>query len=125
MVADDRRYTKSHEWVMVDGDVATVGVTEYAASELGDVVFLDLPEAGTEITAGDAVGTIETVKAVEDLYTPISGEVTEVNAAVVDHPELVNSDPLDAGWLIRVRLLEPGEVDALLSAGAYEALLGG
>ncbi len=125
MVADDRRYTKSHEWVMVDGDVATVGVTEYAASELGDVVFLDLPEAGTEITAGDAVGTIETVKAVEDLYTPVSGEVTEVNSAVVDHPELVNNDPLDAGWLVKVKLVEPGELDGLLSASAYEALLGG
>jgi glycine cleavage system H protein len=125
MVADDRRYTKSHEWVMVDGGVATVGVTEYAASELGDVVFLDLPEPGTEITAGDAVGTIETVKAVEDLYSPVSGEVTEINNAVVDHPELVNNDPLDAGWLMRVRLIEPGEVDGLLSAGAYESLLGG
>jgi len=125
MVADDRKYTKSHEWVMVDGDTATVGVTEYAASELGDVVYLDLPEPGTEITAGDAVGTIETVKAVEDLYTPVSGEVLEINAAVVDHPELVNNDPLDAGWLVKVRLHEPGEVDGLLSAGAYEALLGG
>ncbi len=125
MVADDRKYTKSHEWVMVDGETATVGVTEYAASELGDVVFLDLPEAGTEINAGEAVGTIETVKAVEDLYTPVSGEVVEVNQAVVDHPELVNNDPLEAGWLLRIKLAEPGELGQLLSAGAYEALLGG
>ncbi len=125
MVADDRRYTKSHEWVMVDGDVATVGVTEYAAHELGDVVFLDLPESGAEVARGDAVGTIETVKAVEDLFTPVSGEVLEANQAVVDSPELVNNDPLEAGWLIRVRLTSPAELDELLSAGEYEALLGG
>jgi len=125
MVADDRRYTKSHEWVMVDGDVATVGVTEYAAHELGDVVFLDLPETGNEVARGDAVGTIETVKAVEDLYTPVSGEVVETNQAVVDSPELVNNDPLDAGWLIRVRLSDTAELDQLLSAAEYDALLGG
>jgi glycine cleavage system H protein len=125
MVADDRKYTKSHEWVMIDGDVATVGVTEYAAAELGDVVFLDLPEPGVEISRGEPVGTIETVKAVEDLYTPVTGEVLDVNQAVVDGPELVNNDPLDAGWLIKVRLGEPEEVDALLTAAEYDALLGG
>ena len=125
MVADDRKYTKSHEWVMIDGDVATVGVTEYAAAELGDVVFLDLPEPGVEISRGEPVGTIETVKAVEDLYTPVTGEVLDVNQAVVDTPELVNNDPLDAGWLIKVRLGEPEEVDALLTAAEYDALLGG
>ncbi len=125
MVADDRKYTKSHEWVMVEGDTATVGVTEYAAHELGDVVFLDLPEVGREVNKGEPVGTIETVKAVEDLYTPISGEVVEVNQAVVDSPELVNNDPLDSGWLIKVKLADAGELDALLSPGAYEALLGG
>ncbi len=123
MVADDRKYTKSHEWVMVEGSVATVGVTEYAAHELGDVVFLDLPEVGNEVARGEAVGTIETVKAVEDLFTPISGEVVETNQAVVDSPELVNNDPLDAGWLIRVRLSDAGELNQLLSAAEYEELL--
>lgn len=125
MVADDRKYTKSHEWVMVEGDVATVGVTEYAASELGDVVFLDLPEPGTEINLGEPVGTIETVKAVEDLYSPVSGEVLEVNQTVIDAPEIVNNDPLEAGWLMKVRLAGRGELDDLLSAAEYESLLGG
>jgi len=125
MVADDRKYTKSHEWVMVEGDVATVGVTEYAAAELGDVVFLDLPEPGSEIIHGEPIGTIETVKAVEDLYSPVSGEVLEVNQAVVDTPELVNNDPLEAGWLMKVRLAGRGELDDLLSAAEYETLLGG
>lgn len=125
MVADDRKYTKSHEWVLVEGDVATIGVTEYAAHELGDVVFLDLPEAGSEATKGEPVGTIETVKAVEDLYTPVSGEVIDINQAVIDSPELVNNDPLDAGWLLKVRLTERSELDDLLSAPEYEALLGG
>jgi len=125
MVADDRKYTKSHEWVMVEGDVATVGVTEYAASELGDVVFLDLPEPGSEINLGEPVGTIETVKAVEDLYSPVSGEVLEVNQAVIDSPEIVNNDPLEAGWLMKVRLAGRSELDDLLSAAEYETLLGG
>jgi len=125
MAADDRKYTKEHEWVMVEGDVATVGVTDYAATELGDVVFLELPEAGSPVTQGDAVGTIETVKSVEDLYSPVTGEVTEVNDAVLDAPETVNASPMEGGWLFKVRLDESGEPDDLLSADEYQALIGG
>ena len=125
MVTDDRKYTDEHEWVQVEGDVGTVGVTEYAAGELGDVVFVELPEVGSEVNLGDAVGTIESVKAVADLYTPVSGEVIEVNEAIVDSPELVNNDPLDGGWMFKVRLADTSELDRLLDAAAYEALLGG
>jgi glycine cleavage system H protein len=125
MVPDDRKYSNEHEWVLVEGDTGTVGITEYAASELGDIVFVELPEAGSEFNQGDTVGTIESVKAVEDLYVPISGEIVEVNAAVVDSPELVNKDALDEGWLLKIRLADPGELENLLSARDYEALLGG
>lgn len=125
MAADDRKYTKEHEWVMIEGDVATVGVTDYAAGELGDVVFLELPEAGSPVTQGDAVGTIETVKSVEDLYSPVTGEVTEVNEAVLDAPETVNAAPMDAGWLFKVRLGDEAGLDELLSADEYQALIGG
>lgn len=125
MVADDRKYTQEHEWVMVEGDVATVGVTEYAASEMGDVVFLELPEPGDAVGQGDAVGTIETVKSVEDLFSPLSGEVSEVNDAVLDAPELMNQDPLDAGWLYKMKVSDPSQVEKLLSAKDYDALIGG
>ncbi len=124
MVADDRKYSQEHEWVQTDGDIATVGVTEYAASELGDVVFVELPEVGSEVNMGEAVGTIESVKAVADLFSPVSGEVVEVNEAVVDSPELVNSDPLEGGWLLKIRLVDSAELDQLLSAADYQALLG-
>ncbi len=125
MVADDRRYTQEHEWILVEGDTGTVGVTEYAASELGDIVFVELPEPGTEVNLGEAVGTIESVKAVADLYTPVSGEVVEVNQEVAERPELVGSDPLDEGWLMRIRLADPAELERLMSASEYEAMLGG
>ncbi len=125
MVADDRKYTKEHEWVQVEGGTGTVGVTEYAAHELGDVVFLELPEVGTTLVQGDVVGTIETVKSVEDFYSPVSGEVVEVNEAVLDAPELVNKEPLDGGWLMKISLSDAGEMDNLLSAADYEALIGG
>ena len=125
MAADDRKYTKEHEWVMVEGDVATVGVTDYAASELGDVVFLELPEAGSPVTQGDAVGTIETVKSVEDLYSPVTGEVIEVNEDVLDAPETVNASPMDGGWLFKVRLDGDADLDELLTADEYQALIGG
>jgi glycine cleavage system H protein len=124
MVAEDRKYTKDHEWIIVEGEHGTIGVTEYAAAELGDVVFLDLPEVGAPVTRGESIGTIETVKAVEDLFSPVSGEVVEVNGAVVEKPELVNNDPLEAGWLIKVRLSDPDELSELLSAAEYDELLG-
>lgn len=124
MVADDRKYTQEHEWILVEGEIGTVGVTEYAANELGDIVFVELPEPGSEVNMGESVGTIESVKAVADLYTPVSGEVIEVNAAVSERPELVNSDPLDEGWLLRIKLAEPGELDRLMSPAEYEAMLG-
>ena len=125
MVPDDRKYTQEHEWVMIEGDVATIGVTDFAAGELGDVVFVELPEAGSEFSQGDTVGTIESVKAVADLYLPVSGEIIAVNDAVVDSPELVNSDPMDEGWMIKVRLNDMTEIDQLMDAAAYGALLGG
>lgn len=125
MVPDDRKYTQEHEWIQVDGDTATVGVTDYAANELGDIVFVELPETGEEFSQGDTVGTIESVKAVADLYLPVSGEVIAVNDAVVDSPELVNNNPLDEGWLLKVRLADTGELDSLLEAGAYQDLIGG
>lgn len=125
MVPDDRKYTQEHEWVMIEGDVATIGVTDFAAGELGDVVFVELPETGSEFSQGDTVGTIESVKAVADLYLPVSGEIIAVNDAVVDSPELVNSDPMDEGWMIKVRLNDMTEIDQLMDAAAYGALLGG
>jgi glycine cleavage system H protein len=109
----------------MEGDVGTIGVTEYAAGELGDVVYVDLPEVGAEFNLGDAVGTIESVKAVADLFTPVSGEIVEVNEEVADNPELVNNDPTDTAWLFKIRLADPSELERLLSAKKYEALLGG
>jgi glycine cleavage system H protein len=125
MVPDDRKYTQEHEWVQIDGDTGTVGVTEYAANELGDVVFVELPEVGSEFSQGDTVGTIESVKAVADLYLPVSGEVVAVNEAVVDSPELVNNDAMDEGWLFKVKLSEIAELEQLLDAAGYSELTGG
>jgi glycine cleavage system H protein len=125
MTSDDRIYSKEHEWVMIEGNVATVGVTEYAASELGDVVFIELPEPGSQAGQGDAIGTIETVKSVEDLYCPLTGEILEINEAVLDAPELVNESPLDDGWLFKLQFTDQGEVDTLLSAADYDAMIGG
>ena len=125
MVPDDRKYTQEHEWVQIEGDLGTVGVTDFAANELGEVVFVELPETGSEFSQGDTVGTNESVKAVADLFLPVSGEIVEINDAVVDGPELVNKDPLDDGWLFRVRLSDPSELDQLLDAAAYNALTGG
>jgi glycine cleavage system H protein len=125
MVADDRKYTEEHEWVLVEGDIGTVGVTEYAASELGDVVFVELPEVGSDVNMGDAVGTIESVKAVADLYAPVSGEILEVNEVIVESPELVNTDPVDSGWMFKIRLADSSELERLLDAKAYEGLIGG
>jgi glycine cleavage system H protein len=125
MVPDDRKYTPEHEWILIEDGVGTIGVTDFAASELGDVVFVELPESGSEFSQGDTVGTIESVKAVADLFLPVSGEIVEINEAVVDNPEIVNSDPMDEGWLMKVRLSEPTEIEQLLDAAAYGELLGG
>jgi len=122
MVPADLRYTKDHEWVRVDGDTATIGVTEFAAHELGDVVFVDLPAVGKVVEQAATFGVVESVKAVSDLYAPVSGEVVAVNGDLAGNPELVNSDPFGAGWMIRVRLADASQVPGLLDAAAYAQL---
>ena len=122
MAPANLRYTKDHEWVKVDGDVATIGVTDFAANQLGDVVFVDLPSSGKTVEQFATFGVVESVKAVSDLYAPVSGEVVEVNPDLAGTPELVNSDPFGAGWMIKVRLGDAGQVDGLLDAAAYDRL---
>jgi glycine cleavage system H protein len=117
------RYTEEHEWISAKGDTATVGISDYAQHELGDVVFVELPAAGTKITAGKTFGSVESVKAVSEIYAPVSGEVTEVNAELQNKPETINSDPHGAGWLIKVKLANPAEVNSLMDATAYEAYI--
>jgi glycine cleavage system H protein len=119
----DLRYTKEHEWVRVEGDRGSVGVSDYAQDQLGDIVYLDLPAAGATLTQFGKMGEIESVKAVSDLYSPIGGEVVEVNQEAVDSPELVNNDAYGRGWLIKVRLSDTSELDKLLSAEAYDELI--
>ncbi len=119
-IPGDLQYTKTHEWVRREGDTATVGITDHAQDELGDVVFIELPEEGASFGAGDAFGTIESVKAVSDLYAPVGGEVVEVNEALNDNPEKVNEDPYGEGWMIKLRISEEGE---LLSAEEYEKVV--
>ena len=119
-VPEELQYTKTHEWVRREDDVATVGITEHAQDELGDVVFIEVPERGASFGAGDAFGTVESVKAVSDLYAPVGGEVVEVNEALNDSPEKINEEPYGDGWIIRLRVSEEAD---LLSAGDYEKLL--
>ena len=125
MVPSELRYTKDHEWVRVDGDEAVVGVTRFAADQLGDVVFVELPAVGRTLATAATFGVVESVKAVSDLYAPVSGEVLGVNDALAASPELVNTDPYGDGWMIRVRLASPAELDGLLDPGAYERLTAG
>ena len=117
----DLKYTPDHEWVSADGDVATVGISSFAQEQLGDVVFVDLPDAGKTMASGDEAAVIESVKAASELYAPVSGEVVEVNSALNDAPELVNSDPTGEGWFIKIRLSDAGELDALMDEAAYTA----
>lgn len=117
------RYTKEHEWVDVQGGVAAIGITDYAQHELGDVVFVELPKVGAKLETGKMFGTVESVKAVSDIYAPASGEVTEANEALHDTPEKINSDPHGAGWLIKVKLSNPAEISGLMDAAAYEAYI--
>jgi glycine cleavage system H protein len=123
MVPPELRYTKDHEWVRVDGDEATVGITEYAASELGDIVFVELPDPGKSLAQFATFGVVESVKAVSDLFAPVSGEVVATNDALAGSPELVNGEPYGGGWMIRVHLADPMEADGLLDAAAYDALI--
>ena len=116
----DRRYSKEHEWVQVDGDTGTVGITDYAQDQLGDIVFVELPAAGTSVKYMEKFGEIESVKAVSELFSPVSGEVTEINAALADNPERVNDSPYDEGWMAKVRLGDPSELDKLMTAEQYD-----
>jgi len=121
MYPADFRYSKDHEWVKVEGGTGTVGITDYAQSELGDVVFVDLPKVGTQLKAGQSLGTIESVKAVSEVYSPVSGEVTAVNDGLANSPEKVNQEPHAGGWLIKLKLSDPSEASALMDSAAYTA----
>ena len=121
-MAQDLRYTKEHEWVRVEGDLAIVGITDYAAHQLGDIVFVELPEVGRSVSQFGAVGVIESVKAVSDLFAPISGEVEDTNSELAAGPELVNSDPFGKGWMLRIRMSDATQLEGLLDKDAYEEL---
>ena len=123
-IPDDLRYTEEHEYVRKSGDVVEVGITDYAQGELGDVVYVELPAAGTKLGKHDVFGTIEAVKAVSELFSPIAGEVTEINSRLDQEPALVNSDPYGAGWMIRIKPDDPAAVDSLLDAAAYTSRIG-
>ncbi len=122
-VPTDLAYTNEHEWVKVDGNIATVGITDYAQGELGDIVFVELPSEGDETRQNEAFGTIEAVKAVSELFAPVSGKVVEVNSALEDAPETINSDPYGDGWMLKIELADKSELDSLLSAADYEKLI--
>lgn len=117
------RYTKEHEWISVDGDTGTIGITDHAQSELGDVVYVELPAVGDALTANESFGTIESVKAVSELYAPVTGEVTEVHEGLVDRPEMVNEDPHEGAWMIKIKIADPAAVDDLMSASDYQSFL--
>jgi glycine cleavage system H protein len=121
---ENLKYTKDHEWIRVEGGTGTIGITDYAQSELGDIVFVELPAKGKQISAGASFGTIEAVKAVSELLAPVSGEVLEVNPALVKNAELVNKEPYAGGWMVKVKVANPGEVSGLMDANAYKKLTG-
>jgi glycine cleavage system H protein len=124
MYPENYRYTKEHEWVNVEGDTGTVGITFHAQEELGDIVYIDLPKVGTHIELGKTFGSVESVKAVSDIYAPVSGEVAEVNESLADAPEMLNRDPHGAAWLVKIKLSAPEELSQLLSAADYQAYAG-
>ena len=125
MYPDDFYYTKDHEWLKIDGNEATVGITDFAQKQLGDVVYLELPQSGAQLEFHQSLGVIESVKAVSDIFSPISGEVIEVNEELNDSPEMVNEDPHGKGWIIRLKIKDEGELDKLMSASEYENFLEG
>jgi glycine cleavage system H protein len=124
MYPENYRYTKEHEWVLVEGDTGTVGITDHAQEELGDIVYVDLPKVGTKVEQGKSLGSVESVKAVSDIYSPVAGEVAEINPALAGKPETLNSDPHGAAWLVKIRLSEPAQAEGLMSAADYEAYIG-
>jgi glycine cleavage system H protein len=123
MYPTDYRYTKEHEWIKVDGQIGTVGITDYAQHELGDVVFVELPKVGAKFQASQSFGTVESVKAVSEIYSPVSGEVVEVNTALANAPETINKDPHGAAWMIKIKLANPKELANLMDAAAYQAYI--
>jgi glycine cleavage system H protein len=123
MYPEEFQYTKDHEWIRVDGDTGTIGITDHAQKELGDIVYVELPKPGDEVTAAETFGTVESVKAVSEIYSPVTGEVTTVNGKLQDHPELLNSDPHAGAWLICVRMSDPKEIEKLMSSEEYEAYI--
>ena len=120
---DELKYTEEHEWIAIEADIATIGISDFAQSQLGDVVFVELPEVGDELEAGKPFGVVESVKAVSDVYSPLSGEVMEINEDLPDAPELLNTSPYEDGWMIKIRLSNPQELDDLLDAAAYQELV--
>ncbi|MFO7812000.1 MAG: glycine cleavage system protein GcvH [Pelovirga sp.] len=120
---EELKYTEEHEWIAIEGDIATIGISDFAQSQLGDVVFVELPEVGDELEAGKPFGVVESVKAVSDVYSPLSGEVVEINEELPDAPETLNTSPYEDGWLIKIRLSNPQELDDLLDADAYQELI--
>ena len=125
MEPQDRRYTKEHEWVQAEGDRARVGITDYAQKQLGDVVYVELPEVGRKLKEHETFGTVESVKAVSELFSPVAGEVTEANSSLVSSPEAINTDPYGKAWMIKVKLADAKAVDALMDAAAYQGYVGG
>jgi glycine cleavage system H protein len=123
MYPSDYRYTKEHEWIKLTGNTGTIGITDYAQHELGDVVFVELPALGAKITAGQVFGTVESVKAVSEIFAPVSGEVTEANTALANAPETLNTDPHGGAWLIKIKLANPADVSSLMDAAAYQAFI--
>jgi glycine cleavage system H protein len=124
MYPENFRYTKEHEWVLAEGDLGTVGITDHAQQELGDIVYVDLPKPGAHVEQGKSLGSVESVKAVSDVYSPVSGEVVEINQTLADKPETLNSDPHGAAWLVKIRLSAPAELQGLMSAAEYETYIG-
>src|ERR1051325_4843282 len=124
MYPENFRYTKEHEWVLVQGDTATIGITDHAQQELGDIVYVDLPKPGAKLEQGKSLGSVESVKAVSDVYAPVSGEVTEANDALADAPEKLNEDPHGAAWLVKVRLSSAGQIENLMTSADYQSYIG-
>ena len=122
-IPENLRYSKDHEWVGVDGDIATIGITDYAQHSLGDVVYIDMPRVGDKFNSHEAFGSVESVKAVSEIFVPVAGEITEVNDGINDTPEAVNNEPYSTGWMIKLKMDNPGEADAMLSSAEYEEYL--